>query len=132
MVINSFAFSITQKELIKIEMKNFFKNIFPFLFKKEGNKVKGHRPPDDNEREFTFIWYKKMQMGDTTYYTQPFRTKVRAKTRDDASKKVEDFALRKMTLVIREEKDYDSSDLNKINKQFDEINKNMNDVFDSM
>jgi len=114
-------------------MKNFFKSIFPFLFKKD-NKVKGHRPPDDNngEREYTFIWYKKMQTGDKIYYTQPFRTKVMAKSREEASKKVEDFALRKMTLVIREEKDYDSSDLNKINKQFDEVNKTMNDVFENM
>ncbi len=112
-------------------MKKFFKSIFPFLFKKD-NKVKGHRPPDDNEREYTFIWYKKMENGNSTYYTQPFRTKIKAKSREEAADKVKDFALRKMTLVIREEKDYDSSDLNKLNKQFDEVNKNMNDVFESM
>lgn len=113
-------------------MKKFFKSIFPFLFKKDDNKVKGHRPPDDNEREYTFIWYKTMQSGDTKYYTQPFRTKVKAKSREEASEKVKDFALRKMTLVIREKKDYDSSDLNKINKQFDEVNKTMDDVFKKM
>jgi len=113
----------------------FFKSIFSiFSFKnKNDNTVKGHRPPSDNdEREYTFIWYKKMQTGSTTHYTKPFRTKVIAKSRDEAQRKVTDFALRKMTLVLREEKDYNLDDLNKINKEFDEVNKTMNDVFENM
>lgn len=116
-------------------MKNFFKSIFSIFSRKKkyDGKIKCHRPPSDNdEREYTFIWYKKMQTGDKTHYTQPFRTKVMAKSRDEAAEKVTNFALRKMTLVLREEKDYSSDDLNQINKQFDEVNKTMNDVFEKM
>lgn len=116
-------------------MKKFFKSMFGWIFLKklsDSNKVKGHRPPNDDEREFSFIWYKTMEAGNRLYYTQPFRTKVKAKSREEAAEKVKDFALRKMNLVIREEKDYNSSDINKINKQFDEINKSMNDVFGKM
>jgi len=109
-------------------MKKFFKNILPFLFKKE-RKVKGHRPPDDDEREFIFIWYKKMEIGNKTQYTAKNRTKIRAKSREEAVKKMTDFALRKMVLCIHEEKDYSASDLGQMDAFFEQFNELMDKTF---
>jgi hypothetical protein len=112
-------------------MKKFFKSIFPFLFKKDDDKVKGHRPPDDNnEQEFTFIWYKKMELGNNkTQYTAKNRTKVRAKNREEAVEKMTKFAMSKMTLVIHEEKDYSASELGQIDEFFEKFNEQMDKMF---
>lgn len=110
-------------------MKKFFKSIFPFLFKKD-DKVKGHRPPDcDNEQEFTFIWYKKMEIGNKTQYTAKNRTKVRAKSREEAAEKLTKFAMSKMVLVIHEEKDYSASELGQMDKLFEQFNDLMDKTF---
>jgi hypothetical protein len=107
-------------------MKKFFKNILPFLFKEE--KVKGHRPPNENgtDKEFIFIWYKKMEIGNKTQYSAKNRTKIIAKNREEAVEKMTNFAMRKMVLVIHEEKDYSASDLG----QMDELFKKFNDLMD--
>ena len=110
-------------------MKNFLKNIFPSLFNKE--KVKGHKPPDENntDKEFVFIWYKKMELGNVTQYTAKNRTKIIAKNREEAVKKMTDFAMRKMVLCIHEEKDYSASDLGKMDEFFNKYNELMDNFF---
>ena len=110
-------------------MKQFFKNILPFLFKKD-DKVKGHRPPDDNnEQEFTFIWYKKMEIGNKTQYTSANRTKIKARNREEAVEKMTNFAMRKMVLVIHEEKNYSASDLGQMDALFNQFNDLMDKTF---
>ncbi len=112
-------------------MKKFFKNVFPFLFK-DDKKVKGHRPPPDYEREFIFIWYKKMELGNKTQYTAKNRTKIMAKDREEAVKKMTDFAMRKMVLVIHEEKDYSASDLGQMDALFEQFNDMMDKTFNKL
>ena len=90
------------------------------LFKKkkqiENTEIEG-------EKEFTFIWYKKMINGSKTHYTQPFRTKVKAKTREIAVKKCQDFAMQKMTLVVVEESRFDKNELSMMQQEFDKLTK---------
>lgn len=73
--------------------------------------------------EYSFIWYKKMENGNTTHYTKPFRTKVKARNYEEAKEKVEKFALAKMKLVIMSEDGFDKSDLSDLNRSFDDLNK---------
>ena len=112
-------------------MKNFFKNIFPFLFKEQ--KVKGHRPPDENntDKEFIFIWYKKMEIGNKTQYTSANRTKIKARNREEAVEKMTNFAMRKMVLVIHEEKNYSASDLGQMDALFNQFNDLMDKTFNN-
>ncbi len=77
------------------------------------------------EKEYCFIWYKKMINGDTTHYTQPFRTTVKARSREEAVAKVERFALKKMTLVIVDAGKFEKSELSKFQKTFEELNKSL-------
>ena len=84
---------------------------------------------EDEGTEFTFIWYKKMVSGDKTHYTAPFRTKVKAKTRKEAVDKLTNFALQKMTLCILEEKDFEGTDIGKMQKTFDKLSDEMEKMF---
>ena len=83
----------------------------------------------DDEIEFSFIWYKKLENGNKTYYTQPFRTKVKAKNYEEAKQKATDFALGKMQLVIVSEDSFDKTDLSKFEKFFDDTCKQMDELF---
>jgi|ERR1035437_5501029 hypothetical protein len=116
-------------------MKEFFKAIAN-LFTKKGSYVNSGKPnnssspkPEIGEREFTFIWYKKTEIGNKNHYTEPFRTTVTAKDRKDALEKVTNFAMGKMKLVIYDEKHFDSSELGRIRKSFDDMNKMMDNFF---
>lgn len=84
-------------------------------------------PPTETleENEYVFIWYKKMVNGITTHYTQPFRVKIKAKSRKEAVAKVERIALQKMTLVIMDEQDFHTSD---VQKNFKTITAYMNNM----
>ena len=111
-------------------MKNFIQNIKGFFVKPNvSHQFLGAK----DETEFTFIWYKKMQTGNKTHYTQPFRTKVKAKTREEAKDKVINFAMNKMTLQVIEEKDFNSTEMMKLQKEFDKLNEQFtkitNDLF---
>ena len=64
-----------------------------------------------------------------TYFTQPFRTKINAKNKTEAKDKLLNFILGKMTVVIVEEKDYNKTDVAKLQKNFDQLNEMMNKVF---
>ncbi len=96
--------------------------MFDFLRRKK------KKQEDSNEQEYTFIWYKKMENKDKVFYTQPFRTKVRAKDKNEAVEKVTQFALSKMKLVIVEEDKYTKSDLSNLQKSFDDLYKQMDDL----
>lgn len=85
---------------------------------------------DGNLKEFVFIWYKKMQNGNTTHYTEPFRTSVKAKNREEAVEKLNQFALKKMTLCIHDEANFIKSDYSKIQQDFNYMNKAMKDMED--
>ena len=81
--------------------------------------------------EYSFIWYKRMKTKKgKTFFTQPFRTKVKAKNYDEAKEKVTNFALNKMQLVIVSEDRFDKTDLSKLEKGFDDLYKQMGSLFE--
>lgn len=94
------------------------------LFKKQ--------KPLDQETEFVFIWYKKLVNNGKTHFTAPFRTKVKAKTREEAVDNLTDFALQKMTLQIVEENDFNSSEIMKLQKEFEELNNKFQKQIDEL
>ena len=102
-------------------MFGLFKKKNKFVDVVSGGKIVNAVP--DGKKEFTFVWYKKMTIGQKTHYTQPFRTTISADTRELAIQKCQDFAMRKMTLVIVEEKNFDKDELLKMQKTFDKITK---------
>jgi len=107
-----------------------FKKIFNWLpFLKKENDVKDTK--QNTDKEFIFIWYKKMELGNKTQYTAKNRTKIIAKNRKEAIDKMTDFAMRKMTLVIHEEKDFSSSELGQMDKLFEDFNELMNKTFNN-
>ena len=98
------------------------KNIFNWLFGKKQEK-------EDTRIEYTFIWYKKMKTGNKTFYTQPFRTKVKAKNFKEAKEKLTSCILGKMKLIIVSEDEYNKTDLSKFEKGFDDLYKQMDGLF---
>lgn len=110
-------------------MKKLIQIINGFFAKtRDGGKLSGTK----DETEFTFIWYKKMQTGNKTHYTQPFRTKVKAKSREEAKGKVINFAMHKMTLQVIEEKDFDSTEIMKLQKEFDTLNERFSKITEDL
>ena len=100
------------------------------MFDKLKDKLSKSDKPD--EKEYTFIWYKKMDVSSggklNVHYTQPYRTKVTAKTRNEAVKKCQDFAMSKMQLVVVDEEFFDKTKLGNIQQMFSTFNK----AFDSL
>lgn len=82
-----------------------------------------------SEQEFTFIWFKKMQVGKTTFYTQKFRQKVHAKNIKEAKEKLSAFVQAKMQLCIFEESKFKISDLNRIEDKFADVEKAIENLF---
>ena len=78
--------------------------------------LRRNQKPEPAETEFTFIWFKKLHTKNTTHFTAPFRTKVTAKTREEAKQKLADFIMNKMKLIIVEEKDFPSEDIARLQK----------------
>lgn len=76
-----------------------------------------------SEQEFTFIWYKKLQAGVTTFYTQKFKTKIKADNLEDAKAKLTKLVAERMKLCIFEESEFKNSDLNKIEDKFADVEK---------
>lgn len=89
------------------------------------------RKKKDEGVEYSFIWYKEMKNGNKIFYTQPFRTKVKAKSFEEAKEKATRFALDKMKLIIVSENEYEKTDLSKFEKGFDEIHKIMDRMFEN-
>lgn len=75
------------------------------------------------EKEFIFIWYKKMVNGNTTHYTQPFRVKMKARSHDEAVAKVERIALQRMKLIIVDEENFQKDHLGVLRNSFKDLNK---------
>ena len=121
----------------KEKIDKYFDNVSPeeiikrferlgYRFSHKNNKKKNI----DNEVEYSFIWYKEMETRNgKKIFTQPFRTKVKAKNYDEAKEKVTQFALNKMKLVIVSEDKFNKTDLSKLEKKFDELYKQMNSLF---
>lgn len=78
---------------------------------------------------YSFVWYKKLESGNKTFYTQPFRTKVVANSFEEAKDKVTKFALGKHELVIVSENDFNKTDLSKFDAFFDNMRKQMDELF---
>ena len=83
----------------------------------------------EKEQEFSFVWYKRMVNNGKTHYTEPFRTKIKAKTRELAIEKCQNFAMNKMTLVIWNEADFDKSEISVMQKEFDKLANQMEVMF---
>jgi len=90
------------------------------------NKDKKEKTP---EKEFSFIWWKEIETQNKIFYTQPFRTKLNAKSIDEAKEKLINFVMGKMKLKIVLEEQFHESDLSKLNRSFEEINKEMENIF---
>lgn len=86
-------------------------------------------PKQEELKEFSFIWYKKLETPNRRIYTQPFRTKVRAKSYEEAKQKVVDFALGKMQLVVVPEENFKDTDLSKFERKFYAIYTEMDEMF---
>lgn len=95
-------------------------------------KKKKEKVPPQGEKEYVFIWYKEIETrkGGRVVYTKPFRTRVMAKSEDEAKEKLTNFALSKMKLCIVLEQDFDKTELSKIQKMFDDTFQQMNDIVD--
>lgn len=107
--------------------------LFNFFSKqKNKNRKNSNQPEEENLNEYTFIWYKKMASGNKTFYTQPFRTTIKAKSEEEAKDKVIDFVKRKMELIVVKEEDFTGSlvgnQIFSIQKMFTEINKSMSQL----
>lgn len=95
--------------------------------KSEVKPIETTRVPE--QKEYVFIWYKKLVNGTVTHYTQPFRTSVKAATYFEARDKVADIALQRMTLVIVDEAEFKRTHLFKLRNSFNELNKKFNHLF---
>lgn len=84
---------------------------------------------DVEKFEYSFVWYREMNQGDTTYYTQPFRTKVKAENFEQAKEMVTNFASGKMKLVVIPESKFSYSNLSKMKKELNKISKELKDIF---
>ena len=94
------------------------------------NWKRNKKQKKDADTEYSFIWYKKMETRKgETFFTQPFRTKVKANNYDEAKEKVTRFALNNMTLVVVSEDKFDKTDISKLQKGFDDIYKQMSILF---
>jgi hypothetical protein len=102
-------------------------NVLKKLFGKK--KVETPTGVNDDEKEYSFIWYREMKVGGTTNYTVPCRTKVKAKNFTDAKIKCVNFAIGKMKLIVVEESNYNKTNLASFEKSFESLNKQMNDLF---
>jgi len=81
------------------------------------------------ETEYTFVWFKKMQNGKRMHYTKPFRTKVTASSFEEAKKKVEEFAMSKMKLIVLSEDEYNRCDIRKFQEDLDKVFGDMDKIF---
>lgn len=105
------------------------------VFAKQPAANSADKKPD--EKEYTFIWYFRMQLKSQTVdgtsvfksFTKPCRTKIKAASYKEAQDKLTDFALGKCELKIWQEDDYVKSDLYKQSKTVDEIYRKMDEVF---
>ena len=89
---------------------------------------KTDKKSDGIVKDFTFIWYKKLQNSNTTHYTEPFKTTIKAKNREEAVEVLTQFALKKMTLCIHDEENFRKSDYMKVQSSFYQMNKAMADM----
>jgi hypothetical protein len=99
------------------------------LFRRKKKTTDKNTNRNGIEREYTFIWYKRMETKNKVHYTQPFRTKIIAKNKEEAKEKLTQFALNKMTLVIIDDDKYEYSEINEIHKKFDTVFKEMENLF---
>lgn len=83
-------------------------------------------------KEFSFIWYKKLETKGKTFYTSAFRTKVKGKDYEDAKEKLINFAMSKMKLVVVSENKFSKSDLASFEKTFEKLNNEMNKLFEKL
>jgi hypothetical protein len=111
-------------------MEGLIKSLITFFSRKKKTTTNSNN--DGIEREYTFIWYKRMETKNKIHYTQPFRTKIVAKSHKEAKEKLSNFVLGKMTLVIIDGEKYETTDIHNINKHFDKAFQEMNTLFEEL
>lgn len=99
------------------------------IFGKNKKKIPA---PDDSGISYSFIWYKKMQVGDKTYYTQPFRTKIRGANKEEARIKCMNFAMNKIQLVVIDEDKFSNNEISKLQQEFDKLNEHFKNIIDNI
>lgn len=92
--------------------------------------------PQEGEREFVFYWYKQTVIKNTRNeikksFTMPFRTKVYAKSFDEAKEKLINFALSKTELIILTEQEWKEggTEIEQFMKEFDALNDKFSNLF---
>ncbi len=88
--------------------------------------------PENSGISYSFIWYKKMQVGNTTYYTQPFRTKIRGANKEEARIKCMNFAMNKLQLVVIDEDRFSDSEISKLQQEFEKLNEHFKNIIDNI
>lgn len=83
---------------------------------------------DNQDKEYSFIWYHKLEATGKVFYTQPFRTKVKAANFNEAREKAIGFALGKQKLMIMEEQDFPKSDLGQFERTFASLHEQMDRI----
>ena len=75
--------------------------------------------------EYTFVWYTEMETNGKTFFTQPFRTRIKAGNINEAKKELKKIVNSRMNIVIMTEDEYKKSPVSRlkdsINKLYDEI-----------
>lgn len=89
---------------------------------------KNKKQNSSEENEYSLIWYKRMYAGKRTHYTQPFRTRVKAKSYEEAKEKLASMVLSKMQLVITPEHDFDKTELYMVQSEFNKVNDAMREM----
>ena len=84
------------------------------------------------ETEFSFVWWKEMNVGTKKFYTKPFRTKVKGKNIEEAKEKLKDFALSKMKLVIVPEGNFNKTDLSAFEEKISKISNEIDEFFKNL
>lgn len=92
--------------------------------------------PKEGEQEFVFYWYKQTVIKNTsnqtrTNYTTPCRTKIFAKSFDEAKEKLTNFALSKTELIILTEAEWKKggNEMEQFMKEFDALNNKFSNLF---
>jgi len=99
-----------------------------FVFGNNNKKYFSDGGQVEGVKDFTFIWYKKLQNGNKTHYTEPFKTTIKAKNREEAVEQLTQFALYKMILCIHDEDTFNKNDFKEVQNSFNYINKVMSDM----
>ena len=86
--------------------------------------------PKTEDTQYSFIWYARIRTNASTYFTQPFRTRVTANSFEEARKIARKTAQRKMELILVTEDEYNKKDpMKKVSEEIDGISSKIDNIF---